>query len=300
MKKTPINSGYIPSYANCGEDDFRIFVSNTIDYAIYLIDAQGLVKTWNKGASCITGYNADEIVGKPISIIYIKEDLQNGAFARNLARAKEQGSFKSEGWRVRKDGTLFLANALFTATYNKQQQLTGFAIITKDISDQKKITDDLALVTRETVEKLKHSESRLRQAQAVAHLGSWEINFSTGIALWSEESLRIYGLPKEDSEQSYESWLSFIHPGDKDRVMQIIKEGEASLNNFGFFHRIVRRNGEVRHLHSQVCFEFNKDAEPVGLYGVAHDITEMKVAEESLKESERLSKELHAFNQKLI
>jgi PAS domain S-box-containing protein len=299
MKKTPINSGYSPPYPNNREDDFCTLVTNTKRYAIFFINEQGLIKTWNKGAQLITGYD-NEIIGQSISIFYTKIDFKKGILDQILQKARNQGTFECEGWRVRKDGSLFLANVLVTATYDKQQQLTGYAIITKDISDQKKIMDELMLVTRETDEKLKHSESRLIQAQALAHVGSWEINFSTGTVLLSEESLRIYGLPEEDSELPYESWLSFIHPDDKDRVINIITEGRTSLKNFGFFHRIVRRNGEVRHLHSQACFEFNKDAQPVGLYGVVYDITEMKAAEKSLKESESLSKELLAFNQKLI
>ncbi|HJY23567.1 MAG TPA: PAS domain S-box protein, partial [Hanamia sp.] len=141
---------------------------------------------------------------------------------------------------------------------------------------------------------------RLRQAQAIAHLGSWELNLETGISVWSEEALRIYGLPTKDYEQSYERWLSFIHPDDKDRVIQTINEAQASLNHPDFFHRIVRRNGEVRHLHTGVRFDLNKEGKPVARYGVSHDVTEMKEAEESLKESERISKELLAFHQKLI
>ncbi|MEO5650147.1 MAG: PAS domain-containing protein, partial [Ginsengibacter sp.] len=262
MKNTPVISGYVPPYEKYSDDDFRARVSNTEHYAIFFIDDGGWIKTWNQGACNITGYDT-EIIGEHISVFYTEKDLKSGLINQILHKAKDLGSFECEGLRVRKDGTFFLANALFTATYNEQQQLAGYAIITKDISDQKKIADDLALVTRETDEKLKHSESRLRQAQALAHVGSWEINFSTGIALWSEESLWIYGLPKEDSEQTYESWLSLIHPDDKDHVIQVIKEGQASLNNFGFFHRIVRRNGEVRHLHAQVCFEFDKDEKPV-------------------------------------
>ena len=299
MKNTPVSSGYVPPYAKYRDDHFCTFVANTKHYAIFFIDAGGRVKTWNKGAYHITGYDA-EIIGEHISIFYTKKDLKNGVIDQNLQKAKDQGSFESEGWRVRKDGTLFLVNAIFTAIYSNQQQLSGYAIITKDISDQKKITDDLALVNRETDEKLRHSESRLRQAQAIAHLGSWEVNFSTGIALWSEEALRIYGLPPEDSKQSYEVWLSFIHPGDLDYVMQSIKEGEVTLKNYAFFHRIIRRNGEVRYLYSQTHFEFNSEGKPIGLYGVAHDITEIKKTEESLKESERISKELVVFNQKLI
>ncbi len=304
MKNRLVNASYIPSHAKYEEDDFYGFVSNIKDYAIFFISTEGLVRTWNKGARYITGYEADQIMGAHLSVLYTKDDLKKGIVAQNLAKAKDHGSFESEGWRVKKDGSLFWANVVLTATYNGQQELTGYAIVTKDISEQKKNNDEPAVLAVEKVrkpkDKLKHNEIRLRQAQAMAHFGSWEVDFSTRISLWSEEALRIYGLPPEDREQTYENWLSFIHPGDMDYVMKVIKEGEATLKNYAFFHRIIRRNGEIRYLHSQNHFEFNVEGKPVGVYGVSHDVTETKEAEESLKESERVSKELLAFHQKLI
>jgi PAS domain S-box-containing protein len=304
MKNPPVSTGNILSYDNCAEDHFHTFVSNINSHAIFFISTCGLVDTWSKGAHHITGYNADEIIGKNISLIYTKKDFQKGLFDQNLARAKEQGSFESEGRCIKKDGTLFWANVIYTATFNKQHELTGYVVIIKDISDQRKNGNEQSLLVMEEIRqaqaKLRHSELRLKQAQAIAHVGSWEVDFSTHIALWSDEALRIYGLPPGDTEQSYEKWLSFIHHDDLDYVMQVIREGEATLKNYSLFHRIIRRNGEVRYLYSQTYFELNSEGKPLGLYGVAQDITEIKKAEELLKESERISRDLVAFHQKLI
>ena len=131
--------------------------------------------------------------------------------------------------------------------------------------------------------KLKFSELRLMQAQEIAHFGNWELDFSTGIALWSDEACRIYGLAPEDNKQTYQTWISFIHPHDFDDVMNVIKKGETTLSNVSFCHRIVRRDGTVRHIHSFANYEFNEAGEPLGLHGVVHDITDISEAEKKLK-----------------
>lgn len=135
-------------------------------------------------------------------------------------------------------------------------------------------------------QKLKHNEFRLKQAQSIAHLGSWEVDFSTGVSTWSDELLRIYGLPPEEHQQSRESWATFIHPDDLDHVMKITGEAIAAKSNVSFFHRIIRRDGTIRHLYSEAHTEFDKNGIAIGLMGIGHDITEMKKAEEALRESE--------------
>jgi len=121
-----------------------------------------------------------------------------------------------------------------------------------------------------------YSASRLKQAQEIAHLGSWELGFATGVGIWSEEHCKIYGLTPEDNKHTYESWLSFIHPDDLEHVIKVNEAATPTLSNVSFYHRIIRRDGTVRYMHTQALFEINTDGKPVGLYGVAHDITEQQ------------------------
>ena len=127
--------------------------------------------------------------------------------------------------------------------------------------------------------KIAHSELRLKQAQAIAHFGSWELDFVTGIADWSEEFCKIYGLPSGDNIQSYQSWISFVHPEDMEYTKKMTNEARRGLTSFAFHHRIIRKDGSVKHIYAQAEFEFDKDGKPAFLHGVAHDITEMKEAE---------------------
>lgn len=152
----------------------------------------------------------------------------------------------------------------------------SFALEIFEKQQQKLLADEL----------VKHKEMRLNQAQAIAHLGSWEASFSTGGLTCSDEALRIYGLTTENSIQTYQSWLSYIHPADLDYVLSIIKEAEKTFARTTFNHRIVRKDGIIRHLQSHAEFELDSNGKPTGLYGVSHDVTEMKQAEEELRRSE--------------
>ena len=148
--------------------------------------------------------------------------------------------------------------------------------------------------------KLKHSELRLKQAQAIAHFGSWERDLSTGILNWSDETLRIYGLGSHERLQTYQSWMSFIHPEDVERVRAVIKEGVANEDNVSFYHRIIRKDGAIRHIYSQTQLEFSPEGAPVALYGIAHDITEIKEAEQKLVTANRLYAFISGINQAMV
>jgi PAS domain S-box-containing protein len=120
------------------EDEFRILVRSVNGYAINMIDPEGYIRTWNEGARNIKGYESHEIIGKHISVFYIQEDIEKGVVEENLRLTRKRGSFECEGWRVRKDGTVFWANVIFTAIYDSRKRLTGYAKVSKDISEKQK------------------------------------------------------------------------------------------------------------------------------------------------------------------
>lgn len=130
------------------------------------------------------------------------------------------------------------------------------------------------------------SESQLKKAQEIAHIGSWELSFATNQAIWSDEACRIYGLPIDQNIQTYEQWLAFIHPDDFEHAMKLIDESQRTISDSSIEHRIVLKNGEVKYVNSVSKFQFDQNGNPVGLFGITHDITEIKKAEKSLKESE--------------
>jgi PAS domain S-box-containing protein len=117
------------------ERRFRLLIEGIIDYAIFLLDPSGIVTNWNAGAERIKGYKADDIVGRHFSVFYTPEDRAAGLPARSLEIAKREGKYATEGWRLRKDGTRFLASVVLNAIY-EDGVLIGFAKITRDVSER--------------------------------------------------------------------------------------------------------------------------------------------------------------------
>jgi PAS domain S-box-containing protein len=146
------------------EEGFRLMVSNVKDYAILMLDEEGRVVSWNEGAERIKGYRAEEIIGQHFSRFYSAEDVSNGKPGLELEEAKRNGRYEDESWRVRKDGSRFLANVVITALRGEAGQLRGFGKITRDITERRKYEDDLLKKVRE----LKHSNDELQQFAYVA------------------------------------------------------------------------------------------------------------------------------------
>jgi PAS domain S-box-containing protein len=123
------------------EERFRLMVEGVRDYAIFMLDPAGVVRSWNAGAQAIKGYEAREIIGRPMSTFYTPQDQQDGKPAAELAQARENGRVEDEGWRVRKDGSLFWANVVITAIYNRTGQLIGYGKVTRDMTDRRRLEE---------------------------------------------------------------------------------------------------------------------------------------------------------------
>ena len=119
------------------ERQFRLLVANVTDYALYMLDLNGIVTNWNAGAERIKGYAATEIVGHHFSHFYTERDRAAGTPAKALSIAREKGRFEAEGWRVRKDGSLFWANVIIDPIKDETGTLIGFAKITRDITERR-------------------------------------------------------------------------------------------------------------------------------------------------------------------
>ena len=119
------------------ERRFRLLVNGVTDHALYMLDPNGIVTNWNAGAQRIKGYKADEIVGQHFSRFYTEQDRNAGVPARALYTATQEGLFEAEGWRVRKDGSLFWAHAVIERIRDEAGQLIGFAKITRDITERR-------------------------------------------------------------------------------------------------------------------------------------------------------------------
>ncbi len=143
-----------------GDQLFRVLVDGVIDYAIYMLDPNGIVTTWNSGAERLKGYGATEIVGQPFSTFYTPEDRNRRLPAHALAEAERTGRYEAEGWRVRKDGARFWAGVVLDRIAGPDGRLIGFAKVTRDLTERK-----LA------AERLEEARAALAQAQKMEAIG---------------------------------------------------------------------------------------------------------------------------------
>jgi PAS domain S-box-containing protein len=123
------------------EERFRLLVEGVVDYAIYMIDPQGIITSWNAGAQRIKGYTRDEVVDRHFSRFYTEEDIRAGKPWEELATARRDGRTEDHGWRVRKGGERFWARVVVTALHDEEGHLRGFAKVTQDMTTQRHIQD---------------------------------------------------------------------------------------------------------------------------------------------------------------
>ncbi len=146
------------------EERFRLMASGVKDYANVMLDPEGLVVSWNEGAQRIKGYRAEEIIRQHFSRFYPAEDIRKGTPTSELENARKNGRFEGEGWRVRKDGSRFLANVVITALRDEKGRLRGFGKITRDVTERWRSEEHL----NKTMEELKRSNDELEQFAYVA------------------------------------------------------------------------------------------------------------------------------------
>ena len=141
------------------EEQAKLFIEAVQDYAIFMLDRNGYVTSWNVGAERIKGYKAKEILGRHFSVFYPEDEVKAGRPARDLEIAAREGRQESEGWRVRKDGSTFWASLIITAVRGPDGRLIGFGKVTRDITER--MLAQKALEASE--QKLRESEKALRQ-----------------------------------------------------------------------------------------------------------------------------------------
>jgi len=123
------------------EERFRMLIEGVTDYAVFMIDPQGVITSWNTGAERIKGYSREEILGKHFSRFYTEKDLEAGKPWEELALARRTGRAEDEGWRVRKNGEHFWARVVITALYDGTGHLVGFAKVTQDLTERRHLRD---------------------------------------------------------------------------------------------------------------------------------------------------------------
>lgn len=190
----------------------QLMIGSVIDYAIMTLDLTGHVTSWNAGAERIKGYRADEIIGQHISRFYLPEDIAAGRPQRLLAEAERTGHSEDEGWRRRKDGTLFWANVVISAVRDRDGRLRGFGKLTRDLSERRQAADQLHATQQETsvgiaarlaeLTRLNNaysqSEARFRRVVDASPSAMVMIGDDGRIEMVNTQAERLFGYPRLD------------------------------------------------------------------------------------------------------
>ena len=190
---------------HASEQRFRLLVQGVRDYAIYMLDPDGLVSNWNAGAEAIKGYRASEIVGAHFSVFYTPEDRERGEPARALETALREGKYEMEAWRVREDGTRFRAHVVIDPIYDDSGEHIGFAKITRDITERFKAQQELE-ETRATLMQAQKLQAIGELTGGIAH----DFNNLMTVIRGSAELLKARQLSPEKHARYLETIISTV------------------------------------------------------------------------------------------
>lgn len=146
---------------------FRLLVDRVKDYAIFALDPNGYIMTWNSGAGSLKGYRAEEIIGQHIQCFYTEPDRRAGKPLQLLKRATEQGRVEDEGWRVRKDGTRFWADVVITALVDDEGTLRGYAKVTRDLTERRQAEEALREVKNDLEKRVLERTAELKEVNII-------------------------------------------------------------------------------------------------------------------------------------
>lgn len=258
------------------DERYRLLVEGITDYAIYMLDPEGVISSWNSGAARFKGYSAEEILGQHFSRFYTEEDRAQGLPATALRTAAEEGRFEREGWRVRKDGTRFWAHVVIDPIRDKDGQIIGFAKITRDLTER-----------REAQEALRRSEEQFRLlVQGVTDYALYMLDPHGCVSSWNAGAERIKGYAASDVMGKHFSRFYT----EEDQAAGVPAKGLATARQEGRWETEgwrVRKDGSRFWAHVIIDAIRSEDGELVGFAKITRDVTERRNAEQALEETRR-------------
>jgi PAS domain S-box-containing protein len=254
------------------EARYRMLVDAVTDYAIYMLDPDGFVVSWNSGAHRLKGYTEEEIIGSHFSKFYAEEDVRGGLPARALATAAREGRFENEGWRVRKDGGRFWAHVVVDPIWSPTGELVGYAKVTRDLSER-----------RAAEEALRLSDEQFKLlVQGVTDYAIYMLDTNGTVSSWNSGAQRIKGyLPEEIIGSNFSR---FYRPEDiaqglpAKTLETAVREGRFESEGWR-----VRKDGSQFWANVVVDPIKRSDGEIIGFAKITRDVTEKRDAQLALE-----------------
>ena len=247
----------------------RLLIDRVLDYAIFALDPHGYILSWNAGAERLKGYRPEEIIGKHFSIFYPPEARAAGIPERNLAAAIANGRTEDEGWRVRKDGTLFWANVLITTLRGDDGEILGFAKVTRDLTAR-----------RAAEEELRRSDERFKLlVQSVRDYAIFMLDPSGHVATWNEGAQRIKGYTEDEIIGKH---FSIFYPPEDVASGKLERELDIATRTGQYSEEGWRVRKDGTRFWASVVITALREANGTlaGFAKVTRDLTERRAAQE--------------------
>jgi PAS domain S-box-containing protein len=263
-------------------DNYKILVENIKDHAIFMLDIDGHITSWNKGAEKIKGYKEQEVIGKHFSIFYTKEDIEKKIPEKNLQNAKKLGQFEDEGWRVRKNGSLFWASVTFTVLRDKKGNATGFGKLTRDISRRRQNEDEIKRLNSQL-------ENQLQQSQTEVLDYKHALDESSIVAITDQKGIITHVNDNfcKISKYSKEELLGQDHRiiNSKHHPKEFIRNLWVTIANGKIWRGELKnraKDGTYYWVDTTIVPFVNDKGKPYQYLAIRSDITQRKLAEEQI------------------
>ncbi|MGK7396908.1 MAG: chemotaxis protein CheB [Candidatus Cyclobacteriaceae bacterium M3_2C_046] len=261
------------------EAHLKLILDSALDYAIFTLDKDLKIDSWNAGAEKLIGYSREEIIGEPGEVVFVPEDRKTEAM-KEIEMALQNGRAENERWHIRKDGSRFWGSGLMMVLKDENDQRLGFLKIMRDQT-----------LAREAAEKLKQSQEnlqeqtvRLQLSLEAGQIGIWEWDFHQDIFKWSERKQEILGLNphpfNQPIRQGLDHFKQYVHPEDQDRVISLIQQAtQDQEKQYDAEFRIIKADKSTGWISEKGTLQYER-GKPYRMFGTTIDITQRKQLEQ--------------------
>lgn len=263
------------------QNRFETLVNGVKDIAIFILDHEGKIISWNEGAQRIEGYSSEEILGNHFSIFYSKEEIKNKIPDNNLKYAIEFGSYLDEGWRIKKDGSVYWANVSITGLKDETGNVYGFLKVIRDLTERKK-----------GEEEIRDSRDFYLKLLNGFPTPVWISGIDGKCTYFNSAWLNYTG--KKIEEELGDGWTANLHPDEKEHVVSVYYDSFKKMKEFTLEYRLKDSHGEYRWMIDFGRPYFDIDNNFAGYLGSCYDINDRKNYEQTINTLLRIGEKLYS------